>query len=279
MRRSPGTSRRFDLRRVISLSLVGGYALAALTPVYTMVSLASSPNDSDLSGLRLPQGALWSNVTALLEDETFVRYLFNSVMVTLIACVLDVVISAMAGYALARLSFPGRRALMNLVVVALSLSPIVVAIPVYVVLAKIGWLDSYRALILPIAVSALGVFLVRQFALAIPTQMLQAARVDGASEFRIFYRIALPLLRPALLTLFLLQFLIHWDSLFWPLIAVSSQDLWTIPIGLGSFEGQYGYVYYALMTAAILSVIPPLLIFILLQKYYVSGLTHGGVKQ
>lgn len=270
---------RIRLPRLIGLTLVGGYALASLVPVYSMIVIASRPDDNDLSGTGLPQGHLLANVAEVLGDPTFTRYVFNSVAVTTVVCLLDVLISAMAGYALARLAYPGRSLFLNTIVVALSLSPVVVAIPVYVVMSKAGLLDTYTALVLPVAVSALGVFLVRQFALAIPSQMLNAARVDGASEWRIFVRIALPLLRPALLTLFLLQFLTQWDNLFWPLIAVSSQDLWTLPLGLASFGGQYGFVYYLLMTGALISVVPPIVLFVLLQKYYVSGLTLGGVKK
>lgn len=271
--------KRIPLGRVISLALVGAYALTALVPVWSMVVIASAPNDRDLSGVGLPGPGLFTNLGTVLGEAPFRRYLWNSIGVTMAVSLLDVAISAAAGYALARLAFPGRRLFMNLVVVALSLSPVVVAIPVYVMMAKIGWLDSYQALILPFAVSAMGVFLVRQFALAIPAQMLHAARVDGASEFHIFRRIVLPLLRPALLTLMLLQFLAQWDNLFWPLIAASSQELWTVPLGLASFQGQYGFVYYLLMTGALVSVVPPFILFFLLQKYYVSGLTLGGVKQ
>ena len=265
--------------RVASLSLVGAYALVALVPVYSMVVIASQPNDGDLSGIGLPAGSLFSNITVVLGEPTFVRYVINSVGVATVVSFLDVLISAGAGYAMARLRFPGRTIFLNTIIVALSLSPVVVAIPVYILMARLGLLDSYTALILPVAVSALGIFLVRQFALAIPSQMLNAARVDGASEFRIFVKIALPLLRPALLTLFLLQFLAQWDNLFWPLIAVSSQDLWTLPLGLASFGGQYGFVYYLLMTGALISIIPPVVLFLLLQKYYVAGLTLGGVKR
>lgn len=279
MQRVSRSFKRVPLGRVISLALVGAYALTALVPVWSMVVIASAPNDRDLSGVGLPGPGLFTNLGTVLGEAPFRRYLWNSIGVTMAVSLLDVAISAAAGYALARLVFPGRRLFMNLVVVALSLSPVVVAIPVYVMMAKIGWLDSYQALILPFAVSAMGVFLVRQFALAIPAQMLHAARVDGASEFHIFRRIVLPLLRPALLTLMLLQFLAQWDNLFWPLIAANSQELWTVPLGLASFQGQYGFVYYLLMTGALVSVVPPFVLFFLLQKYYVSGLTLGGVKQ
>jgi len=265
--------------RGISLSFVTIYAVSALLPVYSMIVLASSEDDSDLSGLGWPQGFLLANAGEVLSNSDFMRYLINSLVVTTVVVMLDVAISAMAGYAMARLRFPGRRLFQVVIIMSLSLSPAVVVIPVYIGMAEVGWLDSYQALILPMAVSAFGVFLVRQFALAIPGQLFNAARVDGASELRIFLFIALPLLRPALLTLALIQFLAQWDSLLWPLLAVSSQELWTLPLGLASFQGQYGYVYFLLMTGALVSVIPPFILFVILQKYYVSGLTLGGVKR
>lgn len=271
--------RRLNPARGLSLAFVTVYAITALIPVYSMVVLASSEDDTDLSGLGWPQGFLVQNATAVLENSEFMRYLINSLVVTSVVVMLDVAISAMAGYAMARLRYPGRRLFQIVIIMSLSLSPAVVVIPVYIAMAEIGWLDSYKALILPVAVSALGVFLVRQFALAIPGQLFNAARVDGASELRIFLFIALPLLRPALLTLALLQFLAQWDSLLWPLLAVSSAELWTLPLGLASFQGQYGYVYFLLMTGALISVIPPFILFLILQKYYVSGLTLGGVKR
>jgi multiple sugar transport system permease protein len=266
-------------KRALALLLVGVYGLIAVYPIWAMILFASSPDDTDLSGVGLPNDALVDNSVKILGDAAFVRYIFNSFYVATAACFLDVLFSAAAGYSLARLKFPGRKAFLNVVLISLSLSPVVVAIPVYIAMAKLGLLNSYTALILPVAISALGVFLVRQYALAIPSQMLSAARVDGAGEFRIFFQIALPLLRPALLTLLLLQFLAHWDNLFWPLIAVSSQELWTIPLGLATFEGQYGYTYYLLMAAALISIIPPLILFVILQRYYASGLTAGGVKR
>lgn len=271
--------RRIKPARGLSLAFVTVYAVAALLPVYSMIVLASSEDDSDLSGLGWPRSFLVQNATEVLGNSEFMRYLINSLAVTTVVVILDVAISAMAGYAMARLRYPGRKLFQVVIIMSLSLSPAVVVIPVYIAMAEIGWLDTYRALILPVAVSALGVFLVRQFALAIPSQLFNAARVDGASEFRIFLRIALPLLRPALLTLALIQFLAQWDSLLWPLLAVSSQELWTLPLGLASFQGQYGYVYFLLMTGALISVIPPFILFLILQKYYVSGLTLGGVKR
>jgi multiple sugar transport system permease protein len=265
-------------RPLTAVALIGFVALMLL-PLYSMIVLASAPDDTDLSGLGFHGFALFDNIGQIMTDGRFPRYLMNSVLIASAVSALDVAISAAAGYALARLRFPGRAALLNLVVIALSLTPAVVMIPVFVMLSEIGWLNSYQGLIAPFAASALGVFLVRQFALGIPVQMLHAARVDGASELRIFLRIAVPLLRPALLTVLLLQFLAQWDNLIWPLIAASEQDLWTLPLALSSFEGEHGIVYHLQSAAALISILPPLVLFSFLQRYYVSGLTLGGVKR
>lgn len=267
------------VKRMIGLAAVLVYGLLAIYPIWAMFLFASAPDDSDLSGVGIPQEYLFQNIGQAFGDGAFGIYIWNSILVGVAACLLDVAFSAAAGYSLARLKFPGRTMFLNAILIALSLSPVVVAIPIYIAMARLGLLDSYTALILPVSISALGVFLVRQYALGIPSQMLSAARVDGAGEFRIFIQIALPLLRPALLTLVLLQFLAHWDNLFWPLIAVSSRELWTVPLGLATFQGQYGYTYYLLMAAALVSIVPPLILFVILQKYYASGLTAGGVKR
>jgi multiple sugar transport system permease protein len=260
----------------LALSL---FTALMLLPIYSMIVIASSGSDEDLNGVT-PHGMhLLGNVQALLSDERFPRFLVNSMVVAGTSALLDVGLSAAAGYALARLRFPGRRLLFGVVVATLALSPTVVIVPVFVMMRWIGWLNSYQGLILPSAVSAFGVFLVRQSALGIPETLLHAARIDGVGEWRIFSRIAVPLLKPALATLFLLSFLAQWDNLIWPLIVANQPDLWTLPVGLAGFEGEHGTNYHLLITGAFVSVLPPLLLFAALQRYYVSGLTLGGVKR
>lgn len=265
-------------QRVVVPAIVLVLLIAMLVPVYYMVVVAASREGSSLSNLWFHDFDPAGNIGTVLGDGFFPRYLLNSVLVCSGIATLDVALSASAGYALAHLSFVGRRLIFALVVGILALSPIVVIIPVYVMLFHIGWLDSYQGLIVPSMVSAFGVFLVRQFALGIPRNLIDAARLDRASEFRIFVQIVFPLLRPALLTLFLLQFLNQWDNLIWPLIVVSRQDLWTVPVGLAGFTGEHGVSYHLLTTGALLSAIPPLILFVALQRYYVSGLTLGGLK-
>jgi multiple sugar transport system permease protein len=270
---------RRRLGQTASYAVLTIVTLIMLLPIYAAITIAASAGDENIDGLSFHGFHLFANLGELFGDGTFPRYLLNSIVVAGAAAVLDVAISAAAGYALARLSFPGRRILFATVVATLSLSPAVVIVPTYVMMRWAGWLDSYQGLILPGAVSAFGVFLVRQFALGIPPQLLHAARIDGAGEWRIFTRLAVPLLRPALLTLFLLSFLAQWDNLIWPLIVANNPDLWTLPVGLAGFEGEHGTNYHLLLTATLVSIVPPLLILAALQRYYVSGLTLGGVKK
>ncbi|TCO49504.1 multiple sugar transport system permease protein [Kribbella antiqua] len=270
---------RRRLAQTASYAVLTVVTLIMLLPIYAAITIASARTDEDIDGLSFHGFHLFGNLADLFADGTFPRYLLNSIIVAGVAAVLDVAISAAAGYALARLSFPGRRVLFATVVATLSLSPAVVIVPTYVMMRWVGWLDSYQGLILPGAVSAFGVFLVRQFALGIPPQLLHAARIDGAGEWRIFTRLAVPLLRPALLTLFLLSFLAQWDNLIWPLIVANNPDLWTLPVGLAGFEGEHGTNFHLLLTATLVSIVPPLLILAALQRYYVSGLTLGGVKK
>jgi multiple sugar transport system permease protein len=261
---------------MVALLLV--VAAIMLLPVYYMLVVASASDDHHLSRLWFQGFHLFDNVGTVLGDGHFLRYTFNSLVMSGAIAVLDVALSGAAGYALARLEFPGRRLLFAAVVTTLALSPVVVVIPVYVMVRWLGWLNSYQGLIVPGMVSAFGVFLVRQFALGIPRQMLDAARIDGVGELRIFLRIGMPLLRPALLTLLLLQFLAQWDNLLWPLIVANTQELWTIPVGLSGFQGEHGINYHLLTTGALISLLPPMILFAALQRYYVSGLTLGGLK-
>jgi multiple sugar transport system permease protein len=278
-----GRARRDLTRRrmaqAASFAVLSVVTLVMLLPIYAALTIASADSDENINGLGFHGFHLFGNLAELFGDGTFARYLVNSIIVASVAAGLDVAISAAAGYALARLSFPGRRLLFGTVVATLSLSPAVVIVPVYIMMRWAGWLDTYQGLILPGAVSAFGVFLVRQFALGIPPQLLHAARIDGATEWRIFTRLAVPLLRPALLTLFLLSFLAQWDNLIWPLIVANQPDLWTLPVGLAGFEGEHGTNYHLLLTGTLVSICPPLLILAVLQRYYVSGLTLGGVKK
>ncbi|MFI6604192.1 carbohydrate ABC transporter permease [Nonomuraea sp. NPDC050536] len=249
-----------------------------LLPVYAMLAVSSASDATDLGGLSFDIAQLGEHVSRLFGNGGFPLYLRNSVILSLGVAVLEVVFSAAAGYALAQLRFPGRSVLFAVVVGTLSLSPIVVLVPMYVIVRELGWINSFQGMIVPFMVSAFGVFLVRQFALSVPRELLLSARVDGAGELRIFLRIGVPLLRPALLTLFLLQFLAQWDNLIWPLVVANDPGLWPLPVGLSQLQTEYDFSIGLVSTAALITAVPPLALMFVLQRYYVAGLTLGGVK-
>ncbi|MFI7230932.1 carbohydrate ABC transporter permease [Nonomuraea angiospora] len=250
-----------------------------LLPVYAMFALSSASDASDLGGLTFDASQLGAHVAQLFGQGGFPLYLRNSLILSLGIAVLEVILSAAAGYALAQLRFPGSRALFAVIVGTLSLSPVVVLVPMYLIVKALGWIDTFQGMIVPFMMSAFGVFLVRQFALALPRELLLSARVDGASELRIFARIGVPLLRPALLTLFLLQFLAQWDNLLWPLIVANNPGLWPLPVGLSQLQTEYDFSIGLVSTAALITAVPPLALMFLLQRYYVAGLTLGGVRK
>lgn len=264
--------------RFLSLSILSVAAVVVLLPLYYMVVIASRPTDGTLSILWFEGFALWSNVGEVFSDSRFPRYLANSTILSTVTAASECVLAGAAGYALAKLPFPGRRALFGVVVATLALSPVVMVVPLYDLVQRLGWTSSYPGLIAPLLLTGFGVFLVRQFALGIPDAVIDAARLDGANEMRIFFQVALPLLRPAMLTLFLVVFVIQWDNLLWPLIVSNNHDYWTLPVGLSSFQDESGVTYRLLMAATIVAVVPPLVLFALLQRYYVRGITLGSLK-
>jgi len=263
--------------RLLAYAGLGAITLIMLLPFLYMLSIASGQGNQ--TGLLPGHFALISNLRSVITNAGFGRFLLNSFIMSGGIAVLDVVISAAAGYAIGVLRFPGQRALFAVVIAILGISPIVVIIPVYVMLRDVHWLNSYQALIVPLMCSAFGVFLVRQFALGIPGSVIHAARLDGASEFRIVLRVALPFLRPALFTLLLLDFLTQWDNLIWPLIVASQSSMWTVAVGLSSFQGEHGIAYNLMSAAGLVSMVPPFVLFLLLQRNYVRGVTFGGIDR
>lgn len=263
--------------RLLAYVGLGVVTVVMLLPFLYMLSIASGQGDQ--TGLLPSHFTLFGNIGSVITNAGFGRFLVNSVIMSGGIALLDLLISGAAGYAMGVLRFPGQRVLFGAVIGILGVSPIVIVIPVYVMLRDVHWIDTYQGLIVPLMCSAFGVFLVRQFALGIPTSVIHAARLDGASEFRILIRVALPFLRPALLTLLLLDFLAQWDNLIWPLIVATQSSMWTVAVGLSTFQGEHGIAYNLMSAAGLISMVPPFLLFLLLQRNYVRGLTFGGIDR
>ncbi|NUR88782.1 MAG: carbohydrate ABC transporter permease [Nonomuraea sp.] len=226
-----------------------------------------------------PQSPTGGNFARWLTELHFGTFFTNSLVVALITVLGNLLFCSMVGYALAKMDFAGKRILLGVVLVTIMVPGVVTFVPLFVIVAKMGILDSYAALVLPFLTQPVGVFLMRQFMLDIPDSLLEAARIDGASEVRIFTRIVLPLCGPALATLGILTFLGSWNNFLWPLVASQSESMYTLPVALSLYStGQYATDYGTLLAGAVLIITPILALFVALQRYFVQGIATMGLK-
>lgn len=227
----------------------------------------------------LPKEPTLENYNMWFTHYDFPTYFTNSFIVAVVTVLGNIVFCSMVGYALAKMEFPGKKILFGAVMVTLMVPGVVTFVPLYVMVAKMGLANSYPALILPFLTAPIGVFLMRQFIGGIPDSLMEAARIDGASEFRIFLGIVLPLCGPPLATLGILTFLSSWNNFLWPLVAAQTQDMYTLPVALSLYStGQYGTNYGLLLAGAVLIITPILVLFIFLQKYFIQGVATTGIK-
>jgi alpha-1,4-digalacturonate transport system permease protein len=226
----------------------------------------------------LPQAWTLANYTEALQKFPFLRYLLNSVTVTLAATLLTLVINSMAAFALSKYEFKGRDALFILMLSTLMIPLQVIMIPVFLVIARLGMVNSLLGLIIPPDATPTGVFLLRQYMLSIPDELLDAARIDGASEWRIYAQIVMPLARPALAVLTVFSIMWRWNDFLWPLIVISSDRWFTLQLGLARFQGELVTDWNYVLSMTVLSMIPVILVFAFLQRYLVSGIATTGIR-
>ncbi|MGN7949383.1 carbohydrate ABC transporter permease [Microbacterium sp. 22215] len=226
-----------------------------------------------------PESFTWDNFVTWFTKLDFGTFFFNSVVVAGFTVLGTLLFCSMVGYALAKLQFPGKSALFVLVLVTLMVPGVVTFIPLFVVISNLGLVSTYPALILPFLAGPLGVFLMRQFIGEIPDSLIEAARIDGAGEMRIFATIVLPLCKPALATLAILTFLGSWNNFLWPLVVAQSERMYTLPVALSLYSvGQNATNYGVLLAGSVLVITPVLLMFIALQKYFIQGIAMTGIK-
>jgi len=226
----------------------------------------------------LPATPLWSNYPAALSAQPFGRFFLNSLVFAVLVVLGQLATSASAGYAFARLRFRGRETLFLLVLATMMLPPVIVLIPRFLLIDALGWVDSYQGLASTELVTVWGIFLMRQFFRSLPRELEDAARIDGAGPFRVFWSVSLPLARPALATLGLFAFIDAWKNLLWPLIATRSLEMRTVEVGIASFHSTYLTHWPFQMAAAVCAVIPILLLFLFTQRYFVQGIQMTGFK-
>ncbi len=268
------------VRSGVSHVLLTIVAILFLVPLLYAVSTSLKPADEVFTATPHLFGSKiqWQNYADAFKYAPFGRYFLNSAFVAVAGTLVVVTASSLSAYAFARLRFRGRESLFVLFLGTLMVPQEVLIVPMYWLMQSLGWVDSYWALILPWAFTAFGTFLLRQFFLTVPNELEEAARVDGCGPFRSFFRIMLPLARPALAVLTVFTFISFWGSFLWPLIIVNSVDTkGTVPLGLAQFSGQAGTQWNLMMAASVLAMLPTVLLVVLLQKHLVRGLLVTGL--
>lgn len=261
------------------VAVIAGAVVMAL-PVLWVLSASLQPR-SDILAVPfnwIPTRWRPSNYVNALEAAPFARYFLNSVFIATASTVIHLAITSLAAFGFAHYSFPGKKLLFLAILSTMMIPFQVIMIPLYLQVRDLGWLNSYQGMILPTAVTALGVFLMRQFMQTIHHDYFDAARIDGASELQLFYRVALPLCKPALSALAIFVFLEQWNSLLWPLIVVTDTQLRPLALGLSEFQTQFGTRYELLLAASVASAVPIVIIFIALRRQFIQGLTVGVSK-
>jgi arabinooligosaccharide transport system permease protein len=259
-------------------------AIVSLLPFFWLICATFKNNDDFLTYSFLPwthpQRWTISNYPYLFDHNPFLVWVFNSLFLCCLHTCLVVTLSSLGGFALAKYRFAGKKPLMALMLTTMMLPSQVLLPSSYELMYKIGWLDSYAAIIVPGAVSVFGMFLFMQAMKTVPEELLQAGRVDGCSELRLWWEVALPIVRPMIGAYTLLSFMGAWNSFLWPQIVLQSQNKYTLPVGLTNMLGlpEYNTPYGVLMTGTLLSIVPVAILFFILQRDFIAGLATGAVK-
>lgn len=286
---APGAVRTAPARKPRNLRRPLVYALLSLgllimSAPFLWMALSSFKTTSELSAsppVWIPTEWTLDNFRELLDKLNLPLYFMNSMIVAVLVTVSNLVFCSMLGYALAKLNFVGRNKIFGVVLGALMVPGNLMLLPLFVLMSKLQLIDSYAGLVLPFAAGAFGVFLMRQFMQSIPDELLEAARMDGAGEWYIFWRIVMPLVKPALATLSIFTFLGSWNNFVWPLIATNDPDKYTLPVALATFAtdpNKAGGSNGMLMAGAFLVVLPVLILFIALQRHFTQGIATAGLK-
>jgi multiple sugar transport system permease protein len=264
----------YGLLFLLALTFLYPFLLSLTTSLKTLPEIALNP-----VGL-IPQ--TWTlEGYERMQAFNVSRWAFNSAFVAIAVTLGNVLFASMAGYALARIKFPGSNVVFLAILGTMMIPGIVLLIPMFIILKQLGMIDTYSGLILPKLATAFGVFLMKQFFEAIPQEMEEAARIDGCTRFQMFFRVILPLARPALVALIIFSFQGSWNDFMHPLIVISiNQDLYTLPLGLALLRGGMGQnlQWNAILAGSILTTIPMALIFLFFQRYFVEGISYGGLK-
>jgi multiple sugar transport system permease protein len=267
-------------RKIVYSVLLAGLCLLVLVPFVWMIS-SSLKHDNQVFTVPtqwIPREFVWSNYVDIWTQIPMLAYLRNSAFLAITISFLQVVTGSFAAYGFAKLRFPGRDWLFLAYLATIAVPWQAYMIPQYLIMEQVGLVNTHLSIILLQAFGAFGVFLMRQYYQSIPDELIEAARIDGLSEYRIWWRIMLPLSRPAIASLGLLTFVSTWNDYMGPFIYFTSNELWTVQLGLRSFVGQYDAAYAMIMTGSVISVLPVVLVFLLGQRQFIQGIATSGMK-
>ncbi len=267
--------------KFLTYSFILVMTLGMMVPLYWMIVAASLPQEEFIRfPPRLYPGTEFLNNLSVLHEETqFLISIWNSVFIAVVYTILSVLLCSMAGFAFAKYEFRFKEPIFYLILATLILPIQLLVIPLFLMMAQIGWTDTFRAIILPWLANPIGIFLMRQNMKSIPDALLESARMDGATEFQLFYRIALPAMRSSLAALAIILFLFQWDLFLYPLVILEDPGNYTIPVALSGLEESRRINFDQIMVASSLAIIPMAILFLFLQKQFVSGILAGSLKE
>ena len=263
--------------KTITYTILIIYLIITIVPIYWSISSSLKPTSDILKATFWPTTFTLNHYKELF-NTLFPRLLLNSIIITLNSVVLGLFVCSLAGFAFAKYTFPFKNILFWLIIASVSIPPVATIVPLFGWMVKLRWINTYRVLILPMSANAFAVFMLRQYMKGIPNEIMDAARMDGASEFQIYYKIILPISKPALGTGGIFIALLSWNAYLLPLIMLRTSEMYTIPVGLATLKSPYEMNYGLLMAGAVISIIPMLIFFLLMQKQYIEGITKGALK-
>jgi multiple sugar transport system permease protein len=265
-------------QKVLLFLLLAAISILTIVPLLWMLSGAFKTRQESYLLNLIPENPTFENFRYVFTEVPFPRYMFNSFFVSTTVTILALFFHSMAAYSLARLRFPGRELIFSFIFATLLVSLPVILVPLFILVRELGMLDSYAGLIVPAIFHAFGIFLLRQFYLGIPRELEEAAIVDGAGYWRVYWNIILPLSRPILAALAVFFFLANWNSFLWPLTITTNQDLWVVQIGIASFRQQYASSQQYIMAASTIVAMPTMLLFFIFQRQLVESIKTSGLK-
>ncbi len=259
-------------------------SIVAILTVLPLVYMFVSSFKTNLEVMKvpfewIPKDFLIENYLVPLAQKPFGHYFYNSAVIASAVTLSQVLTCSLAGYSLSKFNYPGRKFIFLTILTQLMIPFPVIMVPLFLIVRSFGWIDKYQGLIMPLATHAFGIFLMRQFIAEIPNSFIEAARIDGASELQIFSKVIIPLSKTGMVALAVFAFTGNWNEFVWPLVVINTEKMYTLPIALSFFEGMYSTNYPQLMAIALLSAIPTMFVFAVLQRQFTQGIVMSGLKQ